>query len=95
MTLRLNEEEEQALNAIKNKLGCGSASATLKKMILEHALIAKKLADTQARERQATEELRAIRQEVQYYFDTQDNLRTLAKPTLVSGRYPETEEGLR
>ena len=61
MTLRLNKEEEQALNAIKDKLGCGTASATLKKMILEHALVAKQLADTQARERQATDELRTIR----------------------------------
>lgn len=94
MTLRLNEQEEQALNAIKGKLGCGSASATLKKMILEHALVAKQLADTQTRERQATDELRTIRQEVQHYFDNQDNLRALAKPTLIRGRYPETEEGL-
>ena len=31
MTLKLNEAEEQALNAIKDTLGCGSASATLKK----------------------------------------------------------------
>lgn len=94
MTLRLNEEEEQALNGIKDKLGCGTASATLKKMILEHALVAKQLADTQERERQASDELRTIRQEVRHYFDTQDNLRALAKPTLISGRYPETAEGL-
>ena len=94
MTLRLNEEEEQALNGIKDKLGCGTASATLKKMILEHALVGKQLADTQARERQATDELRTIQHEVRHYFDTQDNLRALAKPTLISGRYPETEEGL-
>ena len=66
----------------------------LKKMILEHALVAKQLADTQARERQTTDELTTIRQEVRHYFDTQDNLRELAKFKLIGGRYPETEEGL-
>ena len=95
MTLRLNDEEEQALSAIKDNLGCGSASATLKKMILEHALMAKKLADTETRERQATDELRTIQQEMRQYFATQDRLRELATSTLIGGRYPEATEGLQ
>ena len=65
------------------------------KMILEHALVAKKLADTEEKKQQVTDELRTIRQEVRQYFATQDTLWKLAKPNLIGGRYPEAGEGLQ
>ena len=74
MTLRLNEDEQNTLDRIKEKLGCSTASATLKKLILNYEKLSEQLEKLNKNYARASQERDAIKTEVGNYFQIQQKL---------------------
>lgn len=74
MTLRLNENEQDTLERIKEKLGCSTASATLKKLILNYEKLSEQLEKLNKNYAIATQEIDEVKTEVNHYFHIQKKL---------------------
>jgi len=80
LTLRLTDEEENALINIKESLGCKTLNATIKSMIALHGGLAKRLDEMTLAANVATQERDAIKEEVATYLTAQNNLTKMISP---------------